>query len=159
MYFQYLKYVLKHKWYVFIECSKKGLIWRGLTHDLSKFLPSEFIPYAKHFNGKHTPTVDMQTKNYCKPAETGDDAFDEAWRLHIKRNKHHWQWWAIPELWNGVTAAEMNDIYLTEMLCDWISASKVQKNDGVKVWWDNNKDKLQLNINTRRKINEFIDRL
>jgi len=52
-YLKYLKYILKHKWYVMIECFKNGLIWRGLMHDLSKFLPSEFIPYANFFYGNN----------------------------------------------------------------------------------------------------------
>lgn len=48
-YWKYFKYVIRHKWYVLIECFKKGQYWRGITHDLSKFLPDEFIPYAKYF--------------------------------------------------------------------------------------------------------------
>lgn len=156
MYYKYLKYLLKHKWYVFIECSKNGLTWRGIKHDMSKFLPSEFFPYAYHFNGNHPPTRDMITKNYIKPAITGDDAFDEAWRLHIKRNKHHWQWWAIPELGGGVNAAEMDDDSRMEMLCDWIGAGKVQKTNGIKEWWEKNQTKVQLHEKTREKVNEFI---
>jgi len=52
-YFEYLIYVLRHKWYVFIECCRVGIIWSGLTHDLSKFLPDEFIPYANYFYGNN----------------------------------------------------------------------------------------------------------
>ena len=44
-FFRYLSYVIRHRWFVMIECFKRGLIWRGLTHDLSKFHPSEFFPY------------------------------------------------------------------------------------------------------------------
>jgi len=52
-YILYLKYIIRHKWYVGIECFKMGVYWRGITHDLSKFLPSEFIPYAKYFYGDY----------------------------------------------------------------------------------------------------------
>ncbi len=31
--------------------SEIGLIWQGITHDWSKFLPSEWIPYAEYFYG------------------------------------------------------------------------------------------------------------
>ena len=34
-------------WYVFVECAKRGILWRGLIHDWSKILPSEFVPYYK----------------------------------------------------------------------------------------------------------------
>ena len=53
MYWKYLKAVLKHKWFVFIECRKLGIPWLGVIHDLSKFLPSEFIPYARYFYGPY----------------------------------------------------------------------------------------------------------
>ena len=48
-YTKYLNYVLRHKWYVMIECFKRGQYWRGIMHDMSKFRPSEFIPYAIYF--------------------------------------------------------------------------------------------------------------
>jgi hypothetical protein len=51
MYLKYLLYVLEHKWNVGIECLKMGMPLHALTHDLSKFRPSEFIPYAKYFYG------------------------------------------------------------------------------------------------------------
>ena len=53
MYYKYLQYVIKHKYYVMIECFKVGLYWRGLVHDMSKFRPSEFIPYARYFYGDY----------------------------------------------------------------------------------------------------------
>lgn len=49
---KYLGYLLRHKWYVGIECFKRGLYWRGIKHDWSKFLPSEFVPYANYFYGQ-----------------------------------------------------------------------------------------------------------
>ena len=46
---KYLKYLLKHKYYATKYCFKFGLYWRGLVHDLSKFLPSEWIAYREYF--------------------------------------------------------------------------------------------------------------
>ena len=37
-YDRYLWYVIRHKWFVGVECVKRGLWWRGLVHDLSKFV-------------------------------------------------------------------------------------------------------------------------
>ena len=76
-YLEYLKYIIKHKWFVLIECINYGIVWRGVIHDLSKLLPDEFIPYAKHFYG-----TDDEKKSV-------EDKFDKAWLLHQKRNKHH----------------------------------------------------------------------
>ncbi len=78
-----------------IECFRAGLYWRGIIHDMSKFLPSEFFPYANHFYGG------IQTgrngTGYYKPTNTGDAQFDWAWLLHQKRNSHHWQFYLLPE--------------------------------------------------------------
>ena len=51
-YIKYLRYLIIHKFWVFIYCCQYGLYWRGIIHDLSKFLPSEFIPYANYFYNK-----------------------------------------------------------------------------------------------------------
>lgn len=157
-YFKYLSYVLRHKWYVMIECFRAGLIWRGLLHDLSKFYPSEFIPYANYFYGNNGDIKRGRDKTgYYKPTDTGDKAFDFAWLLHQKRNRHHWQWWVLPEDNGGVKVLEMSPIYRDEMLCDWIGAGKAQgkfspANDYLqetRIWWNANNHKMQLHPNTR----------
>jgi len=81
MYFKYLVYLLEHKKNVFICCFKRGLYWHGLTHDLSKFLPDEFIPYARFFYGKYSTEKQKQINK----------DFDKAWDKHKQRNKHHWE--------------------------------------------------------------------
>ena len=54
---KYTWYIIRHKWYVFIECCKLGIIWRGIWHDWHKFLPGEFFPYAIHFNGNEEEKI------------------------------------------------------------------------------------------------------
>jgi len=50
--FRYLKYLIRHKWFVFRAGLKlKVSIWRLLIHDWTKFLPSEFFPYLRKFYG------------------------------------------------------------------------------------------------------------
>jgi hypothetical protein len=29
IHFKYLRYILRHKWYVFVECCRLGIPWRG----------------------------------------------------------------------------------------------------------------------------------
>jgi hypothetical protein len=66
IYWKYFKYVVKHKWYVFVACCKQGIIWRGIIHDMSKFLPSEFIPYARFFHGEWPSREQVKTDiHYC----------------------------------------------------------------------------------------------
>jgi len=46
----YLKYIVRHKWFVFVAGTKVGCSWwRLFVHDASKFLPFEWCAYAKTF--------------------------------------------------------------------------------------------------------------
>ena len=46
----YLKYVLRHKWYVFLACRTLRVpLWQSVVHDWTKFLPQEWFPYVRKF--------------------------------------------------------------------------------------------------------------
>lgn len=149
-YIAYTKYVVRHKWYVFLECCKLGIPLRGILHDLSKFLPSEFFPYAIYFNGKEQKGENSFAKaGYKKPKNTSDD-FDLAWLLHQKRNKHHWQWWVLLEDEGSPDALEMPLKYAKEMIADWKGAGRAQGNpDNCKTWYLKNRNKMTLAAYTR----------
>lgn len=157
-YCKYLWYVIKHKWFVFIECYKLGIPWLGIIHDWSKFRPSEFIPYTRHFFGGRKSGIEKgrDSTGYYKPYDTGDKDFDFAWFLHQKRNKHHWQWWVFPLDKEGYKMLGMTQKYRKEMLADWKGAGRAQKTPGVEVWYQKNKDKLQLHPSTRLWIEGML---
>jgi hypothetical protein len=156
--FQYLQYVLKHKWYVFQECVKYGLWWQGITHDWSKFLPSEWIPYAQYFYGTHRyekvseiRAVEWefganasQTKEYWKAR------FDEAWNHHQKRQPHHWQYWLLTFDTGDTIRLPMPDKYRKEMIADWRGASRaITGSDNTVEWYLKNRNKMRLNSDTQ----------
>jgi len=154
-YLKYLSYVIRHKWYVMIECFKVNLWWQGIIHDLSKLLPSEFFPYANYFYWNNNQKRDET--GYYKPTDTGDKAFDFAWLLHQKRNKHHWQWWILPEDEGGIRILDMPLKYREEMLCDWRGAGRAQGyGDNTKDWYEKNKNRMLLNNKTRDYIEKRI---
>ncbi len=167
MYWKYLWYVIRHKWFVFCEACKLGVPWLGLVHDLSKLLPGEFIPYARHFygsdshhkNGNRAPKG-MQTgrdeTGYYKAGDTGDLAFDFAWLLHQKRNRHHWQWWVLPEDDGGIKVLDMPLRYRREMLADWRGAGRALGTPNTWAWYAKNKDKMRLHPNTRYWIEAVL---
>ena len=157
-YFKYLSYVLRHKYFVAIQCFKNGLYWRAFTHDMSKFLPSEWFPYVNFFHGGKQKQIRDKT-GYYKPTDTGDDKFDFAWLLHQKRNRHHWQWWILPEDSGGVKVFPMSHKDRLEMLCDWWGASRAQGNggwDGVVRWYEANNSKMKFHPETQEFIENFI---
>lgn len=162
-YIQYLSYVTRHKWYVALECFHEGLYFRGIVHDMSKFLLSEFKPYANHFYNNSTKKGRDDT-GYYKPTDTGDIDFDFAWLLHQKRNKHHWQWWILPKDEGGLKVLPMTEDSIKEMICDWVGAGKAQgffspKHDKyleTRQWYNKNKSKMNLHPDTRQYIEDVI---
>jgi hypothetical protein len=158
---KYFRYVLRHKWFVFIECCKLGVPWLGIIHDWSKFLPSEFIPYARHFYGKGRGVDSGHgSTGYYKPVNTGDPAFDWAWFLHQKRNKHHWQWWCktpvavpsvndIPSTAIGAGAFDMPIRYRKEMLADWRGAGRALGTPDTAAWYRAHEKDMVLGMRTR----------
>lgn len=78
-YWGYLKYVFNHRRNMRKVCWSHGKILMGLLHDLDKYLPDEFIPYARYYYG------DTSVNNKIK------SSYNKAWGKHIKRTKHHWE--------------------------------------------------------------------
>jgi len=158
-YYKYLKYLLRHKYYVMIECFKVGLFWRGLVHDLSKFLPSEFFPYVNFFY-REKPLINRETVAFYDPSSVGDKAFTYAWFLHQKRNKHHWQYWILVNLDGSIKIFEMKSKYRKEMLCDWKGAGRAQgqmdTKANLKKWYGENKNKIIMGPMTRSLIESEI---
>lgn len=163
MYLKYLKYVLKHKWYVFVECCKLGIPIRGLLHDMSKFRPSEFIPYARYFYGDYPVQLTAYQKTYyprMKNKAMIQADFDKAWLLHQKRNPHHWQYWLLQNDTDGLKIIEMPEKYMKEMLADWIGAGlAITGKRDIKEWYDKNKHKMILHPSVREWIENEISKI
>lgn len=150
----YLRYVLRHKFYVFQECLKLGVpLWIAIVHDWDKFLPDEWFPYVNFFHGKNAKAKRDKT-GYYKPTDTGDTAFEWSWFLHARRNKHHWQWWVFPTEGDN-KVLPIPDVYRREMLADWRGAGRAQGTPDTRVWYEANKHKMQLHPETRAWI-EFM---
>lgn len=108
--------ITKHRHMVMKHCFKAGIIWRGLLHDLSKYSPAEFIPGVIYYQGNRSPNErEREVSGYSK-----------AWLHHKGRNRHHFEYWND---YNCVTKktepVKMPDIYIFEMFCDRVAASKI----------------------------------
>ena len=96
--YQYMSYVLRHKWYVFWAGWRLTTTWKELAlcalHDANKFHPAMFRPYAEYFyhpDGSKTTTMGPDGFQIYPEATI---RFNRAWLWHIKRSKHHPQYWA-----------------------------------------------------------------
>lgn len=114
-FFKHLHTVCRHRRQVRKNCFKAGLIWQGLTHDLSKFSAREFWRGAKYYQGNRSP----QAK------ERELFGYSSAWLHHKGRNKHHFEYWTDVNSKGEIVCVEMPPKYFAEMVCDRIAASKV----------------------------------
>lgn len=139
---QYLKYVLRHKWFVLLAGRKLGVgLLTLIFHDWDKFLPDEWFPYARCF---YKPDGSSQ----YEPIE----AFTKAWLLHQNRNKHHWQYWMITWDKGNTECLPMPDKYRREMLADWYGAGRALGKPNIEQWYDDNRDNIKLHPETRAWI-------
>lgn len=114
----YLKYVLRHKWFVFVAGLKTGApLWRLVIHDWSKFTPSEWRPYVEYFYGPHSQGKGTMTPDI-------KEAFDAAWLHHQHRNAHHWQHWVLREDSGKTLTIPMPRPLVREMVADWMGAGR-----------------------------------
>ena len=116
----HFKTITHHKILVMRGCFRVGLYWQGLTHDLSKYSPTEFSVGIRYFQGNRSPNG----------AEREDKGYSEAWMHHKGRNRHHWEYWTdmLPGT-RSYEAVPMPRKYLAEMVMDRIAACKVYQGD------------------------------
>lgn len=115
---EHFKTITHHKWLVMKGCFQVGLYWQGITHDLSKFSPTEFIVGARYWQGDRSPNN----------AEREDIGYSSAWLHHKGRNKHHYEYWidySARDIKGGMAPAPMPKRYVIEMFMDRIAACKV----------------------------------
>ena len=108
--------ITRHRWLVREGCFRIGLYWQGLTHDLSKYSPTEFLTGAKYYQGVRSPNA----------AERDEKGYSEAWMHHKGRNRHHYEYWTdMNKVSRNYEAIPMPRKYLAEMVMDRRAACMV----------------------------------
>lgn len=148
--FAYLKYVMRHKYYVFVACIKLGVpIWIALLHDWDKFLPDEWFAYANIFY-----ELDGNKKEYDPSVPHPE--FAKAWLKHQNRNKHHWQFWLLTWDHGGTDYLDMPDVFIREMIADWMGAGRALGFPDTAGWYTKNRDKMKLSDSTRDDVERLL---
>lgn len=168
-YWVYLLYVLRHKYFVYLEGRALHLPrLRLLLHDWDKFLPFEFTAYARYFyEPDGTPCAQHSDKDRYRMLI--------AWFRHQRRNRHHWQWylqvngvsihstnllvmdsgevygvptnWALyrlgkPEKLLSFHPKPMAEIDMQEMLADWRGVSRALGTKLEEWYFDSNRQSV-----------------
>lgn len=142
----------EHRKLVREGCFAIGLYIQGLTHDLSKYLPSEFLVGVKYYQGYRSPNN----------AEREAIGYSSAWLHHKGRNKHHYEYWTdySPSEGIGVAAIPMPRKYLAEMFMDRVAASKIYNkghytDDMPLQYYLKGKEKIVMHESTKKEL-EFL---
>ena len=119
----HLHTVNRHRRLVRRYCLKLGLVWQGLTHDLSKYSPTEFWRGCKYYQGWRSPNDQERLEN----------GVSLAWLHHKGRNRHHFEYWIdYCRREDGtiyIGGCKMPKKYVAEMFCDRIAASRFMHAD------------------------------
>lgn len=148
---QHLKTITHHKLLVMQGCFRVGLYWQGLTHDLSKYSPTEFLNGARYYQGTRSPNA----------AEREDKGFSEAWMHHKGRNRHHYEYWTdMSRETLNYESLPMPRKYLVEMVMDRRAAcmtyqGKNYRDDSALIYFNRGLERDKMHPKTRREL-EYI---
>ena len=153
--FDHLHTVNTHRRLVRHYCLKLGLVWQGLTHDLSKYSPTEFWRSVKYYQGNRSPN----------DAERIANGVSLSWLHHKGRNRHHFEYWIDYCLREDgsvyIGGCKMPKRYVAEMFCDRIAACRVyqkEKYTGASPWtyYQRSKDHYLMHPETRALLEKLL---
>lgn len=108
-------------------------------HDLSKFSKKEAYAYAL----------------YNRKTGEGKEAFELAWHHHKMNNPHHPEYWLNPNRSGKLEPLPMPEIFIIEMIADWIGAGKTY-GSSLAEWMPDNIGKFMFSSKSTNTIVHFI---
>lgn len=146
---QYFWVTLRHKFYVGQAIFKTGAPWYlAIIHDWSKFRPTEYALYQHEFFGSA-----RNDRGKVKGSRA-----HYAFKMHYKRNKHHWQYWVAD--WGNRRARLMPTRYAREMIADWMGASRAYAGTwDISPWMNRHMHEMILHPLVRHYVYERLGEL
>ena len=149
-FFLHLHTVDTHRYEVMKNCFKCGLYSQGLSHDLSKYSPEEFLVSVKYFQGDRSPYM-YEKEKY---------GFSYGWLHHKGRNRHHWEYWydMIKGEW---VPLEMPLPFFIEMVCDRVAACRIYQKENYTQrsaleYFYNRNDRFYMHEKTAAKLEAVL---
>ena len=152
---KHFKTITRHRWLVRRGCFQVGLYWQGLTHDLSKYTPTEFRVGIRYFQGNRSPNG----------AERDEKGYSLAWMHHKGRNRHHYEYWTDMNRFTRVyESVPMPRKYLVEMVMDRIAACKTYQGKSYTdasalIYFDKSAEKMLMHEKTRQELSYILTML
>lgn len=138
--------LLRHDWfkgfisqgsYYHDDESVKLFKHRLFIHDLSKFSIIEAYGYAFH--------------NFKDPSKGQRETFEKAWHHHKMNNPHHPEYWFSTQRDGATVVLEMPNLYIGEMIADWMGASRTYGTP-LKDWIPNNLKQFTFHEKTLQRV-------
>lgn len=154
-FWKHFKTVTWHRWLVRDGCFRVGLYWQGLTHDLSKYSPTEFLSGVKYYQGTRSPNS----------AEREANGFSQAWMHHKGCNRHHYEYWTDLSLkTRRYESVPMPRKYLVEMVMDRRAACMVYQGknyhpSSALEYLENSRERMFINDETLRQLTYILTML
>ena len=144
-FFGHLNTVNKHRFKVFCLCCRVGIPVQGLLHDLSKYMPVEFLEGVKYYQGTYSPIMNCKRKV----------GYSLAWIHHINCNKHHYEYWYDYGAPNPTPLIPFK--YFLEMVCDSLSAGityegKNWTKEYQLSYWNRTKDRAKMDERMKKLL-------
>ena len=152
---QHFKTITRHWMLVMAGCFRVGLYRQGLTHDLSKYSPTEFWMGAKYYQGNRSPNA----------AEREEKGYSEAWMHHKGRNRHHYEYWTdMSHQTRQYEPIQMPRKYLVEMVMDRRAACIVYEGDAYTSgsalrYFERSRERELMHPQTRRQLGYILTML
>ncbi len=131
--------LLKMDWFKRLDIDEETFLYNLYIHDLSKFSAIEAIPYALH---------DFGSPNFSNEMKY-------AWCHHKAINKHHPEHWLNPMRNGELKPLPMDDIFIVEMIADWIGAGKCY-GEPFEEWVPKNIDTFKFHPETEQKVRTIL---
>ena len=143
----HFKTITMHRILVMQGCFKMGLYWQGLTHDLSKYSPTEFKTGVQYYQGDKSPN-------------------SESWLHHKGRNRHHYEYWTdvTKDRSLGIVGIKMPVKYVAEMFADRVAACKTYEKDRYTTmspwrYYKRTKEYITIHPETRKLLERLLKML
>lgn len=127
------------QWFKDLRIEKDVFLENLWLHDLSKFSANESFGYAC----------------YNRETGSGKEGFESAWHHHKMNNPHHPEYWLNPNRSGELEVMPMHDIYLVEMIADWIGAGKTYGST-LEEWLPKNIGKFKFHHFTAKKLQDIL---
>ena len=148
---QHFKTITHHRRLVRQGCFRVGLYRQGITHDLSKYSPTEFWIGARYYQGNRSPNA----------AEREDKGYSEAWMHHKGRNRHHYEYWTdMNPKTRCYEPIPMPRRYLVEMVMDRRAAcmtyqGRAYRDNSALNYFKKSRERVLMHPDTARQL-EYI---